>query len=133
MGKRFAIVIGTAALGAAAAGLMALGAQTASAGVVHYDTTVTITKEGGGGHSGLYHGQVKSEVSKCMKGRLVVVFKKRPGADRKLGTDRSRGGYGWFSWWVNVHRDYGDRVRAVVKRKVRDRYVCRADRSNKFQ
>jgi hypothetical protein len=34
---------------------------------------------------------------------------------------------------VNVHRDYGDRVRAVVKRKVRDRYVCRADRSNKFQ
>jgi hypothetical protein len=68
-----------------------------------------------------------------MKGRLVVVFKKRPGADRKLGTDRSRGGYGWFSWWVNVHRDYGDRVRAVVKRKVRDRYVCRADRSNKFQ
>ena len=44
MGKRFAIVIGTAALGVAAAGLMALGAQTASAGVVHYDTTVTITK-----------------------------------------------------------------------------------------
>jgi hypothetical protein len=131
MGKRFALVIGVAA-----AGVMALGAQTASAGIVHYDTTLTITKEGAGS-GGLYHGQVKSEVNKCMKGRRVVVFKRLPGADRKLGTDRSRspaprGGYSWFSWKVNVHRDYGNRVYARVKPKVRDRYVCRADRSNHF-
>ena len=42
MGKRFAIVIGVAA-----AGVMALGAQTAAAApdVVKYDTRLTITKD----------------------------------------------------------------------------------------
>jgi hypothetical protein len=40
MGRRFAIVIG-----AAAAGVMALGAQTAAAEVVKYDTELTLTKE----------------------------------------------------------------------------------------
>ena len=43
MGKRFAIVIGVAA-----AGVMALGAQTAAAApkVVKYDTELTITRTG---------------------------------------------------------------------------------------
>ena len=59
----------------------------------------------------------------------MVVFKVRPGADRRLGADRSefdpRAGLGY--WWADVARDYGTRVRAKVERKVRDRYVCRAD------
>jgi hypothetical protein len=49
MGKRFAIVIGVAA-----AGVMALGAQTATAApdVVKYETKLTITTDRGF----LYHG-----------------------------------------------------------------------------
>jgi hypothetical protein len=137
---------------------MALGAQTAAAPeVVKYDTKLTLTKEGGGG-GGLYHGWVKSDrdrnpeydpakgVRKCMVGRRVVLFKLRPGPDRRLGTDLSEWGpsgqlfEAWDAtaqWpsglrqgrWEERTRDYGDRVRAVVKRKVRDRYVCRADRA----
>jgi hypothetical protein len=154
-GKRFAIVIGVAA-----AGVMALGAQTAAAEVVKYDTELTLTKEGGG--VGLYHGWVKSDrdrnpeydpakgVRKCMVGRLVVLFKKRPGADRKLGTDRSEWGptgrlfkgrdaasqspqgLRQGRWEERTRRDYGDRVYAKVRREVRDRYVCRADRAVKY-
>ena len=50
MGKRFAIVIGVAA-----AGVMALGAQTAAAGpeVVKYNAKVTIT---GTGAEAIFHG-----------------------------------------------------------------------------
>ena len=133
MGKRFAIVIGVAA-----AGVMALGAQMAAA-VVEYDTKLTLTKDQGAN----YHGFVKSDsdrdpeydsakaVKKCMEGRRVVVWKLRPGADRKLGTERTefQPYLGWGNWWLYVDRDYGDRVRAQVKRKVRDGYVCRADRA----
>ena len=92
MGKRFAIVIGVAA-----AGVMALGPQTAGARpeVVKYDAKVTIhrIKAGAGPY---FHGSVESKVRKCMDGRRVVVFKKRPGADQKDGhcpnAPRERGG-----------------------------------------
>jgi hypothetical protein len=127
---------------------------TAAPNVVKYDTELTLTKESGGGY---YHGWVMSDrdrnpeydpakgVRKCMVGRRVVLFRLRPGADRKLGTDRSewgprgrlfRGrnaapqfpqGLRQGRWEERVRRDYGDRVRAKVQRKVRDRYVCRAD------
>ena len=40
MGRRFALVIGVAA-----AGLMALGAQAATAGVVPYDTKLRVLKD----------------------------------------------------------------------------------------
>src|SRR5215208_2179106 len=58
MGKRFAIVIGVAA-----AGVMALGAQTAAAAPVHkYDTKLTITHEGHHTHQGVFwHGSVLSD------------------------------------------------------------------------
>src|SRR4051812_49750221 len=92
MGKRFAIVIGVAA-----AGVMALGAQTGAAPVHTYDTNLTITTERGF----WYHGGVLSDrdhnpgynrankFRRCMEGRRVTLFKERPGADRKLATDRS--------------------------------------------
>ena len=67
-----------------------------------------------------------------MEGRRVVLFKQRPGADRKLGTDRSRFrsmARGCF-WQVVVHRATPTRrVYAKVRRKERDGFVCRADRS----
>ena len=121
MGKRFAIVIGVAA-----AGVMAFGAQTAAAApeAVKYDTELTVTKDRGAN----YHGWVNSEVRKCMERRRVIVFKRRHGADQKLGTVRTN----WEgNWWLYLDRrqDDNQRVYAKVTRRERDRFVCRADRS----
>jgi hypothetical protein len=132
LGKRFAIVIGVAA-----AGVMALGAQTTTAApdVVKYGTEVTIAVDRG--H--LYHGEVHSEVRKCMEGRRVILFKVGPGADRKLRTaprTQLEGGPEDSTprapWGVLVHfpseLQHGD-VYAKVQREVGDGFVCRADRS----
>jgi hypothetical protein len=147
MGKRFAIVIGVAA-----AGVVALGAQAAAGApdVVKYDTKLTITMDRGF----LYHGSVLSDrdgfedpsqlvdgnpgydpanaVRECMDGRRVILFKQRPGADRKLATLRSqfRPDYGWGDWGMPRGPGVGHaRVYAKVRAKVSDRFVCRADRS----
>ena len=129
MGKRFAIVIGATALG-----VMALGAQTATAApdVVKYDTELTIAVD----RAHDYHGHVNSKVMKCKPERRVILFKVRPGADRKLGTARSQPEgerAGVWVWGVVVHfpteHQHGD-VYAKVRRKVpNDRFVCHADRS----
>ena len=65
-----------------------------------------------------------------MEGRRVILFQKRPGADRRLGTARShfkpRLGQGY--WQHNLRRSHRA-VYAKVTRKVGKRFVCRADRS----
>ena len=124
MGKRFAILIGAAALG-----VMALGAQTAAPAqaVVKYDTKVTLRLHF---HDSFFYS-VQSKVRKCEVGRRVVLFEVRPGADRKLGTARSSGqsaeavitareGLGYVRGYV---------VYARVRREVHDEFVCRRDRS----
>ena len=129
MGKRLAIVIGAAALG-----VIALGAQTAAAApqetaaapqVVKYDTKLGMYAERGG----LYDGYVKSELRKCTEGRRVVLYKLRSGADRKFATARSVGGW----WEVDTDRvelpRTGGLAYAKVMPKVGDGFVCRADRS----
>jgi hypothetical protein len=126
MGKRFAVVIGVAA-----AGVMALGAQTGAASdVVSYGTELTITHEGHRTDRGvLWHGGVRSN-RKCRVGREVILFKKRPGPDRKLGADRTTLGanaHNWFAWRV-VTPTAGP-VYATVSPKVGDGFVCRGDRS----
>jgi hypothetical protein len=124
MGKRFAVVIGVAAVG-----VMALGAHTgaASEGVVSYGTTVTIIKD-----QRTLHGRVRSEGgSKCRVGREVILFRKRPGPDRKLGADRSGPGHGpAFFWEVHVkNKDIKAPLYAKVTPKVGDGFVCRGDTS----
>jgi hypothetical protein len=73
-----------------------------------------------------------------MNGRRVILFKQRPGADRKLGADRSAGGDPTIvssrsgDWRVSAPKgalDHGDRTYAKVTPKVGDGFVCRADRS----
>ena len=125
-GKRFVIVIGVAA-----AGVMALGAQTTAAAphVVKYETRSVIDKE----HATV-EGRVYSEVRECMRGRRVVVFEVRPGADRKWGTARTQFKYGRGDWTVTVRSfstevQRGDRVYAKVRRTVSVRFVCLGDRS----
>jgi hypothetical protein len=116
-------------------------AQPAAAApdVVKYDTYLTLTKDGGGN----YHGFVLSDsdrdraydpataVKACMEGRRVVLWKTQPGADRRIGTELSYfepdfiDGY----WWMHTGHDWDDRVRAEVRPKVRDRFVCLPDRA----
>jgi hypothetical protein len=152
MGKRFAVVIGVAA-----AGVMALGAQTTTAAprCFKYDTKLTITTDRGD-----YHGEVLSDrdgntgsgraacdpgydpaypfnpgydpanpARECMEGRRVVLLKRRSGADRKLGTARSDFSprHGVGEWGMPRMPHGGGRVYAKVTPKVRDRFVCRAD------
>ena len=111
----------------------ALGAQTATAApdVVKYDTELTISKD-----MGIVWGNVESKVRNCEL-RRVVLFKKRPGADRKLRSTQShhlRGAGGSALWKVkdgSIRRELqpGDVLYAKVRREVHDEFVCRGDRS----
>ncbi len=127
MGKRFGIVIGVAA-----AGVMALGTQTAAAAT--YNTKLTITEARGHliwGH--VYSGGGR----KCEVGRRVTLFKQKPGADRKIVAVRSGGRWrltGAGTWGLGVPQGSlpvkaGWRVYAKVTRKVGDGFVCISDRS----
>jgi hypothetical protein len=121
MGKRFAIVIGVAAVG-----VMALTATSFSTQLPGPDPRTGLVP---------WHGGLGSEVRKCVEGRRVILFKQLPGPDRKLGSDRSKklgeaadaADPGWFRWWIWASMD--GRVYAKVMPKVRDGFVCRADRS----
>jgi hypothetical protein len=129
---------------AAAAAVSVIAVPAASAGVRKYDTALTIRQE----HPGRFVGTVWSErvpgadrsnlVKKCMNGRRVILFKQRPGADRKLGADRSSGGDPAIvssrsgDWQVSAPKGtlhHGDHVYAKATRKVGNGFVCRADRS----
>jgi hypothetical protein len=120
--KRFAIVIGVAA-----AGVMALGAQTALAAT--YNTKLTITQDQGAPGHTFIHGFVVSR-KKCEVGRRVTLFKQRPGADRKLGVAKvvmmdER------NWGISVPlaKVGGEHVYATVSPKVGDGFMCSGGRS----
>jgi hypothetical protein len=126
--KRFAIVIGVAAVG-----VIALGAQTAAAPT--YNTRLTITEARG--H--LIYGLVSSGGGKkCGVGRRVTLFKQQPGADRKIIDVRSKGGAKFFegfgTWGLGVPQGSLPvkawwRVYAKATPRVGDGFVCRGDRS----
>ena len=124
MDKRFAIVIGVAA-----AGVMALGAQTTAAApdVVKYNTKLTLRLHN---HDRFIYW-VQSEGRKCERGRRVVLFKVRPGPDRKLGTARSEHRSGpRRGEAVITARPHGETVvYTKVRREVHDEFVCGGDRS----
>jgi hypothetical protein len=144
-------------IGVAAAGVMALGAQTVIAqtaakppAIVKYDTKLMITHEavctgkspkvpGHAGHplphgytcpkgSTHWHGRVESDRTECIGGRRVILFQQRAGADRKLGVGKSAFKDGSGLWGAGVAPIRG-RVYARVTPKVGDGLVCRADRS----
>jgi hypothetical protein len=108
---------------------MALGAQTAAAApdVVKYDTKLTLYLHN---HDRFIYW-VQSEGRKCERGRRVVLFEVRPGADRKLGTARSehRSGPRRGDAVIDAREPRGDVFYAKVRREVHDEFVCRAERS----
>ncbi|HZA89210.1 MAG TPA: hypothetical protein VE401_03175 [Solirubrobacterales bacterium] len=106
----------------------AIAAGDALAQVSKHDSKLTISIA-----VPLYHGKVKSEAPKCVRGRRVTLFERRPGPDRKVGRGRTnrRG-----RWVVKVPLDElepQDRFYAKVGRKLNivsgEGYVCRGDRS----
>jgi hypothetical protein len=117
--KRFTIVVGLAA-----AGVMALGAQTASAAT--YNTKLTISQE----RAPTFFGHMTSVAGKkCKVGRLVTMFKIRPGVDRKLGATRTGSGGFWIMPVPKAWSESGWRVYVKTPPKVGDGFVCNGTRS----
>ena len=113
---------------AAIVAVAVIAVPAAAAGVHKYHTNVTINHEGGAPDPILWHGWVKSEVGGCERGRRVILFKQRPGADRRVGAARRLQGWGQGAWGLHAQPD--GRAYVKVKRKVRnDGDVCLADRS----
>lgn len=72
----------TATVLATAAAVAAFGTGSSSAGS-QAETTVTIRNNGGD-----FFGRVRSDdTPRCTVGRTVVLLKKKPGRDAKIGTD----------------------------------------------
>jgi hypothetical protein len=119
-----------ASWGVALAALAVGGLLTASAfaGVVKYDSTLTISRA-----LPLYHGKVKSSDERCERGRRVTLFEKQPGADDKVGSDRTNQQGRWKVKVPTGDLQPNDRFYAKVRRKLRivsaDGYVCRGDTS----
>ena len=78
---------------AAAVAVIVIAVPAASAKVVWYDTGLSLQLKR---HNGAYHGYVMSKVRTCERGRRVVLFRQRRGADHKLGSDRTNG-HGLFA------------------------------------
>jgi hypothetical protein len=113
---------------AAAVAVIVVAVPAASAGVHKYDTRVAINYQVCKLDRFCMAGHVKSQIRKCERGRRVNVFKERPGADRRIGNDRS-GRKGAWAVDVTTRVQRGARVYAKVTPKERYRFGCLADRS----
>jgi len=78
------------------------------------------------------HGLPTKQGTKCMYGRQVILFRKRPGPDRKLGATRSTPDdtNGFYNGVWKVRAPERGRVYAKVTPKVGDGFVCLADYSH---
>ena len=123
---------------AAAVTVSVIAVPAASAGVHKYDTHVEFSWDQPHNGTAVFHGGgggVQSKVRKCEDGRRVVLFKRRPGADREIAHDESvfRRDYGFGDFGFGPPKGTfhkGDRIYVQVKREVlNDGDVCRADHS----
>ena len=73
-----------AVAGIAIAGTLFAGTSAGARGTDEYDSKVTISK-----NPPAFHGQVLSDYHPCVNHRHVALFRKRPGADLKLGGDQT--------------------------------------------
>ena len=75
MGRRLAVGVGTLIA------VMAVATPPGGARVVT-ESKVTISR-----FLPLYHGKVKSDYEECEAGRKVILYRKKPGQDQKIGKD----------------------------------------------
>ncbi len=108
---------------------LAIGGVAASAATVHrYHSAVTIHYSPATTYSptARFHGKVKSGHARCIPHRKVVVFKKRPGADKKIGSDFSNAAGRWrvnrtFGPYAQAHKYY-----AIVRRhRLNQHHICK--------
>ena len=83
MGRRLGITLG------ALVAVVLVAAPPGGARVVA-ESEVTISR-----FLPLYHGKVKSAYQECKANRKVILYRKRPGADKKIGTDRANDNGRW--------------------------------------
>ena len=116
-------------IGVAAAGVMALGAQPATA-LPKYETQLAFELHD---HGRWWYSLQSERGKKCERGRRVVLFEVWPGADRKLGSARSkyRSGLRQGEVLIRARKERRDHtlVYAQVRREVHDKFVCGGDRS----
>jgi hypothetical protein len=107
---------------------LAIAAGDALAQVSKHDSKLTISIA-----VPLYHGKVKSEAPKCVRGRRVTLFERRSGPDRKIGRDQTNRRGRWVVKVPLNELEPQDRFYAKVGRKLNivsgEGYVCRGDRS----
>jgi hypothetical protein len=131
MGKRFAFVIGVAA-----AGVMALGAQTTAAvparasHTVKIDSRVTLPPP----QKNPFYGRVKSSEHACEVHRLVKVYRVTPGRDHAVdGGDAKDRTNQRGKWRVGQallsERNYYAKVVRHKEGTAGTTFVCRQDRS----
>jgi hypothetical protein len=118
--RRLAVAACAALAGVAIAAIPALATQT-----VKIDSKVTISN-----NAPAFHGRVKSSNSACEQQRKVKLFKKRSGADKLLGKDKTNN-HG--KWEIVVQPLKSGAYYAKVVRREEGTagtiFVCRGDRS----
>ncbi len=108
-----------------AAGTATLGATSAGARDVDmYDSRVTLSEQ-----PPAFHGRVKSDHGPCKNNRHVAVFRKRNGADEKLGGDTTGPAGRWSVPVMLSSGAYYARVRAKQQIVSGNGYTCTKDKS----
>src|SRR5262245_29299137 len=85
--KQFATIAATTVIAAAVA--VSVIAVPAASAVNSYDTTVTLNWDSPSPPEALFHGNVISADNRCAPGRQVVLYKRQPVGNLKLGVARS--------------------------------------------
>ena len=83
MGRRLAVGVG------ALIAVMAVATPPGGARVVT-ESKVTISR-----FLPLYHGKVRSAYAECEAGRKVILYRKKPGQDQKIGKDNANDNGRW--------------------------------------
>ncbi len=103
-------------------------APAASAATAH--TAVTLDGAFLTNGASMWSGDVVSPKTKCAKGRTVLIYKVRPGADKKIGSTKTKpvtGVIGYY--WAYEKEGYAVRASERYYAKVKATDSCKGARS----
>jgi hypothetical protein len=109
---------------AAVLSLLAVGAGVATAHTFRAASEVTITYNDA---QDRFQGRVSSERPRCVKNRLVVVFRDNPGDDAPVGSDTTNDNGFWTVEQKNARGDFYAKVFRRKHTSTGHTHVCRAD------
>jgi len=111
---------------AAVLSLLAVGVGVAAAHTFRADSEVTITYNDA---KERFQGRVSSDRPRCVKNRLVVVFRDNPGEDAPVGSDTTNDNGFWSVEEKNARGDFYAKVLRRKQTSAGHTHVCRADLS----